>query len=231
MKLIKLNLAFVFILITFTNYSQTSNESAFALGLSTGYNNGFGVQLNGTALQPIQTLPIQLRVGIGYTKLDPGNAADARRIFINNATNGVPEEKAKAFDYRLDVLWDSNLFNLAEAYWSVGPRYSSYTANFKYVGGNEDFDVTSKQFGVGLGAESQFPISNKLNLVAAAGLDYFFNNTLQGHDTSYSPGNDNVNPRNDNQNNDTQFNYSDANEAVKQPDFMPRVLLGVIYKL
>ncbi len=231
MKLIKLNLAFVFLLITLSNHSQTNDESAFALGLSTGYNNGFGVQLNGTALKPLQSLAIQLRVGIGYTKLDPGNAVDARRIFINNATNGVPEEKAKAFDYRLDVLWASNLFNLEQAYWSVGPRYSSYTANFKYVGGNEDFDVTSKQFGVGLGAESQFPISDKLNLVAAAGLDYFFNNTLKGHDTSYSPDDDNVNPRNDNQNNDAQFTYSDANEAIKQPDFMPRILLGVVYKL
>lgn len=231
MKLIKLNLALVFFFIICSSHAQTSDDSAFALGLSTGYNNGFALQLNGTALQPIQTLPIQLRVGVGFTKLDPGNAADARRIFINNATNGVPEEKAKAFDYRLDILWASNLFNLEQAYWSVGPRYSSYTANFKYVGGNEDFDVTSKQFGVGLGAESQFPISNKLNLVAAAGLDYFFNNTLQGHDTSYSPDNDNVNPRNDNQNNDVQFTFSDANTAVNQPNLMPRVLLGISYSL
>ncbi len=231
MNLLKLNLSILLLLLAFTNQAQTSDESGFALGLSTGYNNGFGVQLHGTALQPLQSLPIQLRVGIGYTKLDPGNAADARRIFINNATNGVPEEKAKAFDYRLDVLWSSNLFNLEEAYWVLGPRYSSYTANFKYVGGNEDFDVTSKQFGVGLGAESRFLISDKLNLIAAAGLDYFFNNTLKGHDTSYNPDNDNINPRNDNQNNDEEFTFDDANDAIKQPKFMPRVMLGVIYKL
>lgn len=231
MKLLKLNLSILLLLLAFTNQAQTTSESGFALGVSTGYNNGFGVQLNGTALQPLQSLPIQLRVGVGYTKMDSGNAADARRIFINNATNGVPEEKAKAFDYRLDVLWASNLFNLEEAYWALGPRYSSYTANFKYVGGNEDFDVTSKQFGVGLGAESRFAISKKLNLVAAAGLDYFFNNTLKGHDTNYSPDDDNVNPRDDNQNNDEEFTFDDANDAIKQPNFMPRVLLGVIYKL
>ncbi len=187
--------------------------------------------MNATALQPLQSLPIQIRFGIGYNKLDAGNSADSRRIFINNATNGVPEEKAKSFDYRFDFLWSSNLFELEDAYWVLGPRYSSYTANFKYIGGNEDFDVTSKQFGVGLGAESYFPISAKINLVAAAGLDYFFNNTLQGHDTSYSPDNDNVNPRNDNQNNDVQFTYSDANDAVNQPNFMPRVLLGIQLKL
>ena len=231
MKLLKLNLTILLLIVTFTNQAQTTSETGFAIGLSSGYNNGFGLQLHGTALQPLQSLPIQLRVGVGYTKLDPGNAADARRIFINNATNGVPEEKAKAFDYRLDVLWSSNLFNLDEAYWVLGPRYSSYTANFKYVGGNEDFDVTSKQFGVGLGTESRFTISEKLNLVAAAGLDYFFNNTLKGHDTHYSPDDDNVNPRNDNQNNDEEFTFDDANDAIKQPSFMPRVLLGVIYKL
>lgn len=216
---------------TFLVTAQTSSESKFALGLNTGYNNGFGMQLNAIALQPLESLPVQLRLGIGYTKIDPGNSADARRIFINNATNGVPEEKAKVFDYRFDVLWSSNLFNLEEAFWVVGPRYSSFTANFKYVGGNEDFDVTSKQFGVGLGAESHFIISNKVNLVAAAGLDYFFNNTLKGHDTSYSPDNDNINPRNDNQNNDKQFTFDEANQAIKQPNFMPRVMLGVIYKL
>lgn len=223
----------VIFIVSFSNTinAQSAQESSFALGINTGYNRGFTVQLNATALQPLQSLPVQLRFGMGYSKLDPGNAADARRIFINNATNGVPEEKAKAFDYRLDFLWSSRFLNLADAFWAVGPRYSSYTANFKYVGGNEDFDVTSKQFGVGFGAESHFPINEKLNLVAAAGMDYFFNNTLQGHDTSYSPDNDNVNPRNDNQNNDIQFTYSDANEAVNQPNFMPRILLGVQFKL
>ena len=231
MKRIQLIISILFLLINLTNHAQTSNEHGFAIGLSTGYNNGFGVHLNGTALKPLQSLPIQLRVGIGYTKLAAGNSADARRIFINNATNGVPEEKAKSFDYRLDVLWPSNLFDLENAHWTIGPRYSSYTANFKYIGGNEDFDVTSKQFGVGLGAESRFPISDKLNLVVAAGLDYFFNNTLKGHDTSYSPDDDNINPRNDNQNNYDQFTFTDANDAIKQPNFMPRVIFGVTYNL
>ena len=210
---------------------QTEQQSSFAIGLNSGYNRGMTININATALQPVQSIPIQFRIGLGYSNLDPGSAADARRIFINNATNGVPEEKAKVFDYRLDFLWPTNLLNMNEAYWVLGPRYSSYTANFKYVGGNEDFDVTSKQFGLGLGAESHFTISENLNLVAAAGLDYFFDNTLQGHDTSYSPDNDNVNPRNDNQNNDEQFTYKDADKAINQPNFMPRVLLGVQFKL
>ncbi|PQV44739.1 hypothetical protein CLV33_1174 [Jejuia pallidilutea] len=213
------------------NAQVDAGEPKFALGFSTGYNRGFGGQVSFTALRPLESVPVQIRFGIGLTKLNPGNSADARRIFINNATNGVPEEKARAFDYRLDFLLNSNFMRAASSKIVFGPRYSSFRANFKYVGGNEDFDVTSKQFGLGLGAESQFKINNKLNLLAAVGLDYFFNSTLKGHDTSYSPDDDNVNPRNDNENDNVQFTYKDANKAIKQPAFMPRVLLGVVYKL
>jgi hypothetical protein len=224
-------IAFIGIPVLCCSQNTTNQDSKFAVGFSTGYNRGLGFNASISALNPIETLPIHIRFGIGFTSLDPGNSADARRIFINNATNGVPEEKGKSFDYRLDFMWKSNLLNLEESYIVFGPRYSSFTANFKYVGGNEDFDVTSKQFGIGLGAETQFKISHRLNFVLATGLDYFFNNTLKGHDTSYSPDDDNVNPRNDNQNNDQQFTFSDANEAIKQPTLMPRIMLGVVYGL
>ncbi|ULC58578.1 hypothetical protein MBM09_11680 [Flaviramulus sp. BrNp1-15] len=220
------------LIISFFSYAQIdADEPKLALGFSTGYNRGLGFQLSATALKPFESLPVQIRLGVGLTKLNPGNSADARRIFINNATNGVPEEKAKAFDYRLDFMIDSDFINSEASKIVFGPRYSSFKANFKYVGGNEDFDVTSKQFGLGLGAESQFKINDKLNFLTAIGLDYFFNNTLKGHDTSYSPDNDNVNPRNNNQNGDVQFTFKDANKAIKQPALMPRVLLGLVYML
>lgn len=233
MNLLKTMLLVALFCISAFSYSQnkSSQDSKFAVGLFAGYNRGLGFNANFTALQPLESLPVNLRIGIGYTKLDPGNSADARRIFINNATNGVPEEKGKSFDYRLDFLWKTNLLNLEESYIVFGPRYSSFTANFNYIGGNEDFDVTSKQFGIGLGAETHFKISSQFSLVAAVGLDYFFNNTLKGHDTSYSPDDDNVNPRDDNENDNTEFTFSDANKAIKQPSLMPRVLLGVIYKI
>lgn len=229
----KQSLLSVFLLI-FSILSQAqvdADESKFALGISTGYNRGFGGQVSITALRPLESLPVQIRFGFGITKLNPGNSADARRIFINNATNGVPEEKAKSFDYRLDFMFDSNFMDSESSKIVFGPRYSSFKANFKYVGGNEDFDVTSKQFGLGLGAESQFKINDKLNLLAAIGLDYFFNNTLIGHDTQYSPDDDNVNARNDNTNDNAEFTFKDANEAIKQPSLMPRVLIGLVYKL
>jgi hypothetical protein len=36
-----------------------------------------------------------------------------------------------------------------------GPRYSTFNGNFKYVGGNEDFDIKSKQWGVEGDIENQ----------------------------------------------------------------------------
>jgi hypothetical protein len=226
-----LSTAFLLFIIVFSNAQENTENSKLALGISTGYNRGFGVQINATALQPLENVPMQIRFGFGITKLDPGNSADARRIFINNATNGVPEEKAKAFDYRLDFMLSSNFMTSEATHIVFGPRYSSFKANFKYVGGNEDFDVTSKQFGIGLGAESQFKMNRRINLLAAVGLDYFFNSTLKGHDTSYSPDNDNVNPRNDNENDGAEFVYADANKAIKQPSLMPRIIIGLVYKL
>ncbi len=210
---------------------ETAKQTTFSLSANAGYNRGVAGQLGLTAHNPLASLPLDFRFGFGYTKLDPGNSSDARRIFINNATNGVPEEKAKTFDYRLDALWPINIGNLERSYFSFGPRYSSFKANFKYVGGNEDFDVTSKQFGLGLGAESHFKMGKRLNLVFSVGGDYFFNNTLTGHDTVYNPDDDNVNARNDNQNNDVAFTYSDADEAIKQPNIMPRVFVGILYEL
>lgn len=100
--------ALLLLTITFSNAQSNSDDSKFALGFSAGLNRGIGFQVNVTSLQPLESIPVQLRFGIGYTRLNPGNSADARRIFINNATNGVPEKKGKLFDYRLDFMLNSN---------------------------------------------------------------------------------------------------------------------------
>ena len=109
---------------------------------------------------------------------------------------------------------------------SVGPA-----GDFKYVGGNEDFEVRSGQWGFGGGIENQFKMSSKLYLVLVFGLDYYFPSTLTGHDTSYSPDNDNVNGNSDNQNGDRPFSYKDANKAINQPGIMPRIMIGVNFNL
>jgi len=212
-------------------YGQEKAKGAtkISAGILTGYNRGYGVQGNLTLHN--KQLPFELRVGVGYTLLNPGRAMDARRIFINNNTNGTPEKSGRSIDYRFDFLFPKSIFGLKHSYLIVGPRGSSFKGNFAYIGGNEDFDIVSQQWGAGVGIESHFNMSRNLNLVIAAGLDYYLPSTLHGHDTSYSPDNDNVNTRDDNENDDVPFTYKEANKAIYQPALMPFAMIGLTVNL
>jgi len=232
MKTIKtIIVSILFVGFAYTSFGQedVKGSSKISAGILSGYNRGFGLQANLTLHN--KELPFELRLGVGYAFLNPGNAADARRIFINNATNGTPEKSGRSIDYRFDFLIPKSIFGISHSYIVLGPRGSSFKGNFKYIGGNEDFDVTSQQWGAGVGLESHFNMAQNLSLVIAAGVDYYLPGTLFGHDTSYSPDNDNTNPRNDNQNNDVPFTYKDANQAISQPGFMPFVMIGLTVNL
>lgn len=207
--------------------SSAQEPVKFSAGMMAGYNRGFGLQANVTASNFAKDFPFELRLGMGYTFLNPGDAEDVRRIFINDATNGTPDKKGRSFDLRFDFLLATPLFGINHSYVVFGPRFSAFRGNFVYIGGNEDFDVTSQQWGLGGGLESHFTMTGRMQLVFKVGLDHYFPSTLTGHDTSYSPDNDNVNPRNDNQNGDEPFTYRDADKAVRQPVFMPHAMIGI----
>jgi len=224
----------VFILFIGINVNgQEANKSQmkYLAGIVTGYNRGFGVQTTLTAYNFGSSFPIDLRFGIGLTLLNPGNAADARKIFINNATNGVPEKNGRSFDFRLDFLFPKTIFGNSNSFIVAGPRFSTFTGHFDYVDGNEVFDVTSSQWGLGIGLENHFKMTEKLSLFLTYGVDGYLPSTLTGHDTSYNPDNNNVNPEENNQNDNNPFNYKDANKAIAQPFIMPRFMIGLDIKL
>lgn len=226
----------IILFIPLTSLLSAQNNNAkdprkLVAGISAGYNRGIGISANITPFSLSGDLPFSLRFGAGYSFLNPGNAAEARRIFINNNTNGTPEKKGTSLDLRLDFLINKPLFGISTSSLVFGPRFSTFRGNFKYVGGNEDFDVTSYQFGLGAGFENYFKMNPKMNLVLSWGLDIYAPSRLSGHDTSYSPDNDNINPRANNRNNDILFRYGDANRAIKQPFIMPRIMLGVNFGL
>jgi hypothetical protein len=154
--------------------------------------------------------------------VEPGKPTEARRIFINDATNGVPEQRGRRWDMGLDLRFPLQRSESRDLYAFLGPRYVMHTSNFKYVGGNEDFDVKSKQWGFGVGLESSFAINSHFDLTVGAGIDHFAQSTLNGHDTSYSPDGEDVNPRRD-------YAYADADEAIDQPKTVIRLLLGINY--
>jgi hypothetical protein len=215
------------------SYCQGKQENSlkFSAGVITGYNKGYGLQANFAVSNFDKGFPFQMRFGLGYTFLNPGNAEDARRIFVNNATNGTPEKKGRSIDYRLDFLLPKSIFNIDYSYLVFGPRFSTFNGDFKYVGGNEDFEVKSHQWGIGADIENRFRMIKKIDFVLLYGLDYYFPGTLTGHDTSYSPDNDNVNPKNDNQNDNVEFKYKDADKAINQSKFVPHIMIGLSFNL
>ncbi len=217
---------FVFLIICCTAPLSAigSDGAQFSAGLVFGYNGGPGYQLSGLLSDFAPSFPLQVRLAYGQSGVAAGDAEDARRIFINDATNGTSQKAAQQSSYSVDFMYPMEVLSLKRTFLVFGPRYASYAANFKYVGGNEDFDVTSKQWGVGLGLTTYFPISSRADLVISGGFDHYLDNSLDGHDTSYSPDGENVNPRND-------YDYGVADEAIDQPKQRAQLMFGVSYGL
>ena len=211
------------------NAEQTNSKSEFAkpkfdIGLTLGTNGGFGGELYTMVSNLSPSSPLKLRFVIGYSSLDPGIPDEARKIFINDATNGTPSENGHLYDLKFDIVLPINILSLEKSYIYAGPRYTKFTANFLYVGGNEDFYIRSKQWGFGTGVETYFPVNPKFNLVLTTGIDYMKQGILEGHDTSYSPNGSTGNER------DT-YTYEDADHAINQPKLELNLMIGFTYGL
>jgi hypothetical protein len=204
------------------DFSYREQTTRFSLGAAAGYYSGFGLELSGTFTDFARGLPLGARVTFGMASLDPGSAASARRIFINDATNGTPEKNGRVINLRFDGLIRLTDSSSTPIYLVAGPRYSSFRGNFRYVGGNEDFDVTTGQWGLGLGLEGSFAIGRSGALVIGGGTDYYFAGALEGHDTTYTPSGDDVNPR-------KRYTFEDADAAINQPRWVPRFMVGYSY--
>ena len=210
------------ILLTMLISIAPATAADYSASLSAGYNGGPGATVNGAVANFADGFPMGLSLGIGYTSVAAGSALDARRVFINDATNGTPTKDAWRWDMRLDLTYQMGMGSFNEFFLFGGPRYMFHTSNFNFIGGNEDFDVTSKQWGLGLGAGGAFPMGSKADFLLSGGADYYFEGTLEGHDTAYSPDGEHVNGRND-------YTYDDAQEAINEPAVVFRLMIGVSY--
>jgi hypothetical protein len=101
-----------------------------------------------------------------------------------------------------------------------GVRYTRFAGDYRYVGGNEDFEIRSNHWGFGGGLEMAYPVRPRLDMTLTAGVDYFMPSRLYGHDTAYSPDGTSENPK-------AGYTYSDADRAVGQPKLAPIMMVGM----
>jgi hypothetical protein len=195
------------------------SPSHFSAALTAGYRSGRGVEALVIAHDFLGRSPLRVRLGLRYADVNAGRAMDARHVFINDNTNGTPEEHANNSGLKLDLLYPVHLLGQPHLYAFGGPRYARYRADYRFVGGNEDFEVASHHWGFGAGLENRYPVSPRVALTLAAGVDYYLPSTIYGHDTSYSPDGTSVNGR-------PGYSYSDADRAVGQPKLDPIMTLG-----
>ncbi len=192
--------------------------------LNVGYNGGGAWKAGAAVSQLSPSSRFALEINVGHSSFDPGNAGDARRIFINDNQGGTIKKSGTTWEFSFNLLYRLHAGHLPEFYLFLGPRYAKFTGNFKFIGNNEDFDVTSHHWGMGVGVASFIAISKKIDFLIRGGTDYFQSAALYGHDTTYSPKGEDINPRND-------YTYSDADNAVNQPKLNLQLMFGLSYSL
>jgi hypothetical protein len=199
-------------------------HSKLLVGVMLGYNSGQGIDATISPQNLFGRSPLHARFGLRYASVNAGDAALARHVFINDNTNGTPQESGHTIGLKLDLLYPVHLFSAARTHAFAGFRYARFTGDYRYVGGNEDFEITSNHWGFGGGLETAYPISRRVAMTLTAGLDYFLPSRLYGHDTAYSPDGTTENPK-------AGYTYADADRAVGQPKLSPIMMVGMQFGL
>ncbi len=197
--------------------------SDLSLGFIIGYNGGTDLQINGEIGAFAKGFPFGVQISVAHISMNPGIPLDARKIFINNATNGDPEKFGSIWDFRFDFPYQMKRFKKSNTSIFLGPRYAMFIGRFNFIGGNEDFDVRTNMWGMGTGIKSQFEITEHLDLVISGGADYYQKSAIYSHGTTYSPDGEHIDPR-------EEFEYEDADKAINQPEYKFHTLIGFQYR-
>lgn len=105
-----------------TNTHSIKRATQFSVGALFGLNNGLGAQINLLISNFADDFPFSTKLCFGISYMDPGDPLAARRIFINNNTNGVPEKSGRTWDFSLDFLYKLQLLGIKRNYIYAGPR-------------------------------------------------------------------------------------------------------------
>ncbi len=191
-----------------------------------GYMNDLGLSLNFRLDDIDRNSDWFLNAGAGFIwQADPGNAEDARRIFINDGTGGTVQEYGTSVFVGLDFgrsLYRQDGFRF-DGY--LSGKWNFYRAHFAFIGDNEAFTVKTDQPGLGLGFKVHLNEGNRAVVTVDAGADLFFNARIYSHGTYYyNPGNVDDRPRN-------AYTYADADASINNPKLRFYLTLGLLYPI
>lgn len=192
-----------------------------------GFLNGAGAGVEFSATRLSSSYPFGLYMGVGYfSQQNSGVAVEARKIFINDATGGNDniEKYGKTLYFMADLGYEFIAKSDIGLSAYAGARHARYKAHFNYQGGNEAFDVYNNSWGFGGGVRLALKLNSKLSFCLNTGVDYFFPAQLVGHGNFYDPEGIDDNPRND-------YTYTDADNAINQPDTNAKVLVSFVVAL
>ena len=195
--------------------------------ISVGYYGDAGVSIALRLEEKSQDFPffIQARGGYSY-QIDPGNATDARQIFINDNTGGNIEKYGESYLTALDLGWNWKAFERLSLEFTLSGLWNYYSAHYSFIGNNESFTVTTTPFGLGAGVALHIPISDSSSsILIKGGGEYFPKAQLDAHGTYYyTPDGEDARPRND-------YTYEEADAAVNQPSLRGFVQIAFLYTI
>jgi hypothetical protein len=195
--------------------------------IAAGYYGDAGISMALRLEESARDIPFFLQMRGAYIyQTDPGNATDARSIFINDNSGGNIEKYGESYLAALDLGWKAKNFDKMSVEYTISGLWNYYMAHFTYTGDNESFTVKSASFGVGAGAALRIPLKNTSNsMIIKGGAEYFPKADLEAHGTYfYSPDGDDDTPRDD-------YTYDDADDAINQPRFRAFFQVGYLYRV
>ncbi len=195
-------------------------------GLEGGYYGGSGGLFRLSIFNLSKSIPLAIDFGASYfIQEDPGNAEEARRIFINDNQGGTIQKEGYSYIYFFNLRYQINSSKRNKIFLFFGGRYHYYKAHFAYIGDNEAFDVKSNPWGIGGGMNINLRLSKLFFISITGGLDYYPATKIEGHGQFYyTPDKVDENPRN-------AYTYDDADNAINQPKTVFSVLIGLHYRL
>jgi hypothetical protein len=215
--------AFLGIVVFATAAGDFARAAETSAGLGIGTIGGTGLQAEVVLADFTRDAPLSLRAAVAHAGRDAGVPMDARHVFINENTNGTPEESGKLWSLRLDLLLPVARLGAAPVTLGLGLRKAYFTGTFAFVDGNETFDVTGSPWGVGLSLDTALAMSRRTAFTLRVGVDRYFDAALAGHGSTYAPDDQNVNAHED-------YTWADADAAVNQPRWEVVALAGVRWR-